>query len=77
MVARVISRAVHDAVLMDELSKTRVGQEAIADALLEFARVLAKYHFRGMEHLIEASTLVRHASELMRKGAIVLVFCLV
>lgn len=68
LVARVISRAVHDAILADDLARTRKGQEVVADALLEFARVLDRSHVRGIGDLIEASNLARHATELLREG---------
>lgn len=70
LVARVVAKAVHDAVLMDDLVKTKAGQAIIADALLEFARTLDRYHVRGIGELIDASNLARHASELLREGGL-------
>lgn len=76
LVARVVGKAVHDAVTQDEATKTRHGQEAIADALLAFAKVLAANHFRGVDQLIEAANLARHAHELLRKGAVSIIWFL-
>lgn len=68
LVARVIASAVHSAIIHDELAKTRKGQTAIAEALLEFARSLANNHVGGTGHLIEAAKLARNASDLIGRG---------
>ena len=68
MVARVIAGAAHDAILQDNLAGTKAGQWVIADALLEFARILANNHTRGVGNIIEAAKLARNASEIIRMG---------
>ncbi len=70
IVARVCAKAVHDAILADELVKTSHGRVAVADALLEFARALAKHHYRGVDHLIEAANLARNAQALIEGGGV-------
>lgn len=65
VVARVISQAVHDALLAEDMTKSTEGQNVIADALLDFARTLARHHFRGVDRLIEAAQLARHAKYLL------------
>lgn len=69
LVARVIGIAAHDAILWDDLAKTKNGQMALSEALLEFARVLANANARGVGHLIEAAKLARNAAEIIGKGA--------
>lgn len=68
MVARVIAAAAHDAIIGDDLAKTQRGQQILSDALLEFARVLANHHVRGVGHLIEAAKLARSAADVIRMG---------
>lgn len=61
IVARVVSGAIHDALVMEDMTKSIEGQNIVADALLDFAKILAKHHFRGVDRLIEAAQLARHA----------------
>lgn len=68
IVARVVSQAVHDALLNEDMTKSAEGQNAIANALLDFAKILAKHHFRGVDRLIEASQLARDARHLFAEG---------
>ena len=69
-VARAVANAVKDAIIQDDLTKTRKGQEAIGRALSRFAATLADEHFRDLGKLIEAAELARHAAEMIERGVV-------